>query len=356
MTQDSGLRTQDSGLNSLFNSSGLKAYSGYLTNRAELLQSASGGGAVALSKAIIREGGAVFGACYLSDFRSAEFACVENISDLHRLKGSKYIPTEKRIFQDGEYKSVWPCVAEKLLSGRPVLFTGLGCDVAALKSYLSANHIDMQNLFTVDLICYGPAVIDVHKQYIDSLERRYKSRVKNFTVRYKPKGWTPLYVLAEFENGKRFCAPFYDTDYGIAFGKFTRESCYHCKFRGANHQADITIGDFWGMTPDMAGYNSDSVSIFIVKTERGEALIRKIDAEEFSLSPADVNFALKCNKSYCESRKKPYDYARFIEDLKTVGLHRAIVKHYGFLRYSTIGIRKFIPRPVKRVIKVLLRR
>jgi len=321
-----------------------------------LLQSSSGGGAAALSKAIIREGGSVFGACYSSDFRSAEFACIEKVSDLHKLKGSKYIPTEKKIFQDGEYKSVWPCVAEKLSSGRPVLFTGLGCDVAALKSYLSANHIDMQNLFTADLICYGPALIDVHTQYIDSLERKYKSRLTNFTVRHKAEGWTPPYVLAEFENGKRFCAPFYETDYGLAFGMYTRDSCFHCKFKGSNHQADITLGDFWGMTPDMAGYNPDGVSIFIVKTERGESLMRKIDPEEFALSPADIRTAIESNTMYCASRKKPDDYSRFCEDLRTVGLHRAIVNHFGKLRYYTMGIRRMIPKPVKRVIKAILRR
>ena len=346
----------DSGLDSLFDSSGLKAYSGYLTDRAELLQSASGGGAIALSKAIIREGGSVFGACYSKDFRSAEFACVENISDLHRLKGSKYIPTEKKIFQDGEYKSVWPCVAEKLSSGRSVLFTGLGCDVAALKSYLSANHIDDSNLFTVDLFCYGPALIDVHTQYIDSLERKYKSRITNFTVRHKAKGWIPKYILAEFENGRRFITPFDDTDYGLAFGICPRESCFHCKFKGANHQADITLGDSWATTPGTAGYNPDGVSIIIVKTERGESLMKKIDSEEFAVFPADMRAAFERNTMYYTSRKKPDDYSRFCEDLRTEGLHRAIVNHFGLLRYYTRGIRKMIPRPVKRVIKAILRR
>lgn len=311
---------------------------------------------MALSKAIIRRGGAVFGACYSSDFRSAEFACAENISDLHRLKGSKYIPTEKRIFQDGEYKSVWPAVAEKLSSGKPVLFTGLGCDVAALKSYLSAKNIDSSNLFTVDLICYGPAVIDVHRQYIDSLEREYKSRITNFTVRHKKRGWTPKYILAEFEDGRRFTTPFDDTDYGLAFGMYTRESCYRCKFRGANHQADITLGDFWGLTPDMAGYNPDGVSIFIVKTERGESLIQMIDAEEFALSSADVRFAVEHNAMYDKYRRKPDNSAKFCDDLKSVGLHQAIVNGIGFLRYYTRGIRKMLPRPVKRIIKAILRR
>ena len=312
---------------------------------------------MALSKAIIREGGSVFGACYSSDFRSAEFACVENISDLHRLKGSKYIPTEKRIFQDGEYKSVWSVVAEKLLSGKTVLFTGLGCDVAALKSYISAKNIDASNLFTVDLICYGPVVAEVHTQYITRLEQKYKSRIKSFTARHKAKGWNPKYILAEFENGRRFCVALHTTDYGIPFGMYSREGCYSCKFRGAGHQADVTLGDFWGLTPDMEGWNPDGVSIFIVRTERGEELMRKIDTEEFALSHTDVNFAVEHNTMYYKNRKKPDDYAKFCNDLKNKGLHTAIVNHFGKLRYYTRNIipavKKMIPRPVKRIIKAI---
>ena len=355
-TQDSGLRTQDSGLDSLFDSSQLKAYSGYFKDRAKLLQSSSGGGATALSEAVIREGGVVFGACYSKDFRSAEFACIESISDLRRLKGSKYIPTEKKVFHDGEYKTLWPFVAEKLASGKQVLFTGLGCDVAALKSYMAVNNVDTSNLYTADLICYGPAPLEVHTQYMDTLEQRYKSRLTSFTVRHKKDGWTPPYILAEFEDGRKFCTNFYGSDYGMAFGKYTRESCYNCRFKGANHQSDVTLGDFWGLTRDMAGWNPDGVSIFIVKTERGEKLMRKIDSLEFELSPADVRFAIEHNTMYYKSRKKPEDYGKFCADLKTLGLHRAIVNRIGKVRYFARHVRKFIPRPVVRLLKAILRR
>lgn len=311
---------------------------------------------MALSKAIIREGGSVFGACYSPDFRSAEFACTETLSDLPKLKGSKYIPTQKRIFHDGEYVPVWPVVAEKLRQGRQVLFTGLGCDVAALKSYMAANNVDTSQLYTADLFCAGPAIPDVHTQYIDALERRYHSSIIGFTVRHKKIGWTPRYILAEFADGRKFCTDFYGTDYGLAFGRYTREACYHCKFKGAGHQADITLGDYWGLKPDMAGWNHDGVSIFIVRTERGEELLRKIDAGEFALSPADVRFALEHNTMYFTCRKKPGDYAKFCEDLRTLGLHRAVVNHMGMMRYYAARVRKFIPRPVIRLIKAILRK
>lgn len=65
------------------------------------------------SDAVIRNVVAVFGACCSPDFISmAEFTCVE---------------------------------------GQEILFTGLGCDVAALKSCLNANHLDSSRQFTVDM-------------------------------------------------------------------------------------------------------------------------------------------------------------------------------------------------------------
>lgn len=260
------------------------------------MQSSSGGGATAISRAIIKEGGIVFGACYSSDYKAAEFACIEREQDLYRLKTSKYIETDKKVFHDGEYKSLWQLTGDKLQSGHEVLFTGLGCDVAALKSFLNANKIDASKLFTIDLFCYGPTLKEVHRQYVSSLERKYNSCVVNFSVRYKKQGWVPSYIMAEFQNGRKFYELFYNTDYGKAFAMYARRACYSCNFRGVNHNSDITVGDFWGINENMSGYNPNGVSIFIVHNQRGEELLRKIDGHEFTLQPADVEFAIENNK------------------------------------------------------------
>ena len=96
------------------------------------------------------------------------------------------------------------------------------------------------------LICHGPTSAKVHEEYVEWLEKRYRSRIKAFSVRYKEKGWTPPYLRAEFENGQVFMKPFYETEYGMAFAVMARESCYRCPFKGENRRGDIMIGDFWG--------------------------------------------------------------------------------------------------------------
>ncbi|MBQ7560232.1 MAG: Coenzyme F420 hydrogenase/dehydrogenase, beta subunit C-terminal domain [Synergistaceae bacterium] len=329
------------------------AYSGYFREREKLLESSSGGAAIVLSEIIIKQGGVVIGACYSSDFRSAEFACIDRVENLSRLKGSKYVETNKIIAPD---KKLWPFIAEKLKTGQKVLFIGLGCDAAALKSFIRANNINDSNLYTIDLICYGPTLKEVHSQYIDSLTKKFNSRIKNFTVRYKKLGWTPMYIKADFEDGRTFCAEFYKSDYGRAFGTFSREVCYSCKFRGVNHRSDITIGDYWGLTPEMDGYNPDGVSIFIVNSERGQDLINMIDTNNFALMPADLDFIIEHNRMYYKTRSKPEDYKKFCDDLKSVGLHRAIINHEGgYMRFYAKKIlnraKKFIPSRVKKFIK-----
>ena len=204
-------------------------------------------------------------------------------------------------------------------------------------------------MYTVDLICYGPTLKEVHTQYIESLTKKFNSRIKNFTVRYKKLGWTPAFIRAEFEDGKIFCEEFYKSDYGRAFASFARECCYSCRFRGVNHKSDITIGDFWGINHEMSGYNPDGVSVFIVNNERGKNLIDMIDTKNFALMPADIDFILDNNSMYYLTRNKPADYEKFCGDLMRAGLHKALINHDG--GYLKVYARKFIPSRVRKFIK-----
>ena len=48
-----------------------------------------------------------------------------------------------------------------------------------------------------------------------------------------------------------------------------RRSCYDCKFKGENSDADITMGDYWGIKqqhPDF--YNNMGVSVVVVRKVR----------------------------------------------------------------------------------------
>lgn len=347
-------------MDSRFNSSKLTAYSGFFHDKEKLLQSASGGGATAISEEFIKNGGVVFGVTYSQDFKSAQFAYVDTPEDLVKLKGSKYIESKKVVVINDSTIPVYKAIGEKLQSGIKVLLIGLGCDVAGVHAYLDSQKIDRARLYAIDLICHGPTSSEVAKQYIESLEKKFKSKIISFSVRYKKKGWTPPYIFALFENGKSYDIPFYESDYGYAFSIYTRRACYNCKFRGDNHQANLTIGDYWGLTERMEGYNPDGVSIFIVNDTKGQELINSIDKNTFALAPADVEFALAHNTNYYACRKPHPKREQFEKDLKTKGLHFATKNSYGRVKYFLIRqtglyktIRSLTPTPVKRLIRKL---
>lgn len=73
----------------------MDVFAGALKNEDELIQCASGGAATAISNEVLRRKGVVFGVAYTKDFRSAEYISVESKTDLDRIKGSKYVETEK---------------------------------------------------------------------------------------------------------------------------------------------------------------------------------------------------------------------------------------------------------------------
>lgn len=310
----------------------LSVYSGYFKNDDKVFSSSSGGAATALAECIIAKGGVVFGVVYASDFKSAHFACAETVDELEQFKTSKYIATEKKLYVGGEWVSVFEEVAKRLSAEITVLFIGLGCDVGGLLKYLENHHVCTKNLYTVDLICHGPTYAKVQSQYVEALEKKYNSKVVSFSVRYKAKGWTPPFIRAEFANGKVHEERFYESDFGFAFKAYSRSNCYHCQFKGSNHKADLTIGDYWGCTKEMQAYNPLGVSVIFCRSERGSELVDMLSQSEFFyIQSADMNLALSHNRSFYQRRdKNEEEYERFKSDFEKKGLHYAVKNSDGY--------------------------
>lgn len=273
-----------------YNKHDVAVYGGYLDDEAKLLQSSSGGIATALSEYVLSQGGYVAGVAYSKDFYKAEYIIIDDASELCRLKGSKYIDFDKT--------GIYADVKRRVDSGKLVLFFGLPCVVAALYAFLGARP---ENLLTCELVCHGPTYAKVHSDYIAYLEKKHKSKVTGFSVRYKKDAWHPSYLYAEFENRKKYIKPFYETEYGYAFSVLAKKSCYACKFKGNNRQGDIMIGDFWGATSDDAYWNKCGVSSVFAETEKGNAFIKSIPG--IKLFQTTFEKAVQKNRMVIMSRK-----------------------------------------------------
>lgn len=236
----------------------IAAYAGYVEDRQERLACSSGGLATALARQMVAQGGYVAGVTYTPDFKGAVYAITNRMEDLEEFKGSKYCDVEKG--------TVYADVKALLESGESVLFFGLPCVVAALRSYLGRDY---DTLLTVELICHGPTTATVHRQYVEHLEQKYHSTVVDFSVKKKKETWTPAYLYAAFENGQTFMEPFYHTEYGYAFAVMAKKACYSCRFRGNNRTGDLMLGDFWGVDPQAECWKKEGVSAILVHNQKG---------------------------------------------------------------------------------------
>lgn len=290
----------------------IAVYGGYLRDSKLVEKSSSGGIATALAKKVISEGGYVAGVVYSSDCYSTEYLITNNVNDIERFRGAKY--------SEVNLKGVFKDVKLLLQNKNTVLFFGTPCMTAALKKYCCN---ELSNLILCEMVCHGPVSKKVHEEYIHLLETRYKSKVVQFTTRYKKDGrWTPKYLMAKFKNNKIVRIPFNETEYGIAFAIMGLERCYKCRFKGNARQGDIMLGDFWGAKAEDLFWNENGVSVIFAETEKGNKLLLSID--DVKLYPTTFERAIKQNPMVIRPRTKHELYDRFKLKFDEEGLQSSI--------------------------------
>ncbi len=316
-----------------------QTYAAFVRDAADLQKSASGGVASSVSRKIIAEGGVVFGVAYSTDFTRAEYKKAETLAELEAFRSSKYIQAEKgRIYSE---------VKKTLASGRRTLFIGLPCEVAGLKSFLRKEY---DNLTTAELICHGPTSPKVAEEFVHALEKKYRSRVVSINVRYKKDGkWTPPFLRAEFTDGREYLEPFYATDYGRAFGIFSRPSCYSCTYKGDKRVADITIGDYWGCTDADSFYNPAGVSVIFVHTEKGAALLEGV--RDLKLTKTEFEHASRANPMLFRSKEKSPQRGVFAQVFAEKGLAAACRRSQTVKQRVLAVAGRWCPKWVKKAVR-----
>ena len=246
--------------------------------------SASGGVFALLAQRILADGGVVIGAAMgtAADGWTVRHIAIEDAADLWRLQRSKYVQSQKGdIFQK---------TAACLRDGRTVLFSGTGCEVRGLLSYLHAIHQDAAHLYTVDLICHGapsPLFWQKYMQLRAVLDGRTAEGITDVHFKDKRFGW---------HRGGSLTVAYHDgTSYASTDDVFTklflhdecsRDTCYHCPARsqiiedsasGARvwRPCDLTIGDFWGIEQTDLRFMDDDrgISLAFSYSEKGQQLL-----------------------------------------------------------------------------------
>ena len=274
---------------------------GYAKDGALLPRSSSGAIFPVLAAEIIRRGGIVFGAAFDGNFNVVHTAA-ETLSELPALCCSKYVQSR---MTDGCYSQV----KRALSAGRWVYFSGVPCQVAALKNYLGREY---ETLVTQDTACHSVPSPLVWEGYKAELEKQYGGKLTAFSFRNKANGWEAYHICAAFENGREFVQPAAENPYqrGFIKGLYSRSSCFVCKFKGIERCSDITLADYWGVKgiqPD--AYNPQGTSLILIHSEKGRSLLTSCK-DRLKLQPAAKD-AFAFNSAVLTPVEKPACYDEF---------------------------------------------
>lgn len=282
------------------------AYAAYNKCGNERSASSSGGVFTLIAKHIIEQGGTVFGAAFNDKFE-VEHMCIERNEDLSKLRGSKYV--QSRI--GNSYKQA----KEILDKGKLVLFTGTPCQIGGLLSYLNKNY---ENLYTQDIVCHGVPSPMVWKKYVRYRQKVASSPIENISFRAKSDSWREYCVQFEFSNNTKYSRVHTSDFYFRTFLKklTLRPSCYECHFKGKRRQADITLGDFWGVENVFPELDDDKgISLVLCNNVKGKQLFDSI-CNQAEFRETDYEEATKYNPAAIYSVKRPGSRELFIREIK----------------------------------------
>lgn len=249
----------------------------------ELRQSSSSGGMFSmLAQEILSQGGAVFGAAFDENF-AVRHVMVENSTDLQRLRGSKYVQSAMG--------DAYQQAKAVLKQGRPVLFTGVSCQIAGLKAFLGRDY---DNLWTVDILCHGVPSPGVWQRYCREQEAAHGGKLKAVSFRDKRTGWRRSSISMQFAGGREYCRRGGEDPYMRLFlgDVCLRPSCHDCRFKAVPRLSDLTVGDAWGIEQHMPDMDDDlGTSVVLMNSEKGNRLWKQI-APKLRSRPGELDTLL----------------------------------------------------------------
>lgn len=310
------------------------SYAAISNNDADRQKSSSGGVFALFAKTIIKDSGVVVGTRMSQDFKTAEVVAIEDVNELDELMGSKYVQSNT-----GE---IYQVVKRYLEANRKVLFTGTPCQVTGLKNYLGKDY---NELFCVEIICHGVPSPKLWKKYVEHMEARYNAHMTRVNFRCKDKSWREFGINETYGDEVYFAFKEADPYMQMFLKNYSlRESCYSCKIKG-HSDADITVGDFWGIEDCLPNMNDGKgTSLIIVKSKKGNILLEQIKSL-CNLEKCDYFKAIRKNSAEVHSVPKPQCRDVFFADMNQMPFHRLAKKY----------IEPRLIQRIKQVVKKILR-
>lgn len=320
-----------------------QVYAAFSKDEEVLKISTSGGVFTHFSNAILEKKGIIFGHTYSDDCKYVYCTSAENTTKRNKFCGSKYVQSDM--------DSIYDNIVFSVNSGRSVLVTGTPCQIAAVNSLFPNKP---QNLYTIDIVCHGVPSPCIFSDYVASIERKTKKKVKNFIFRDKSAGWDKPTRVITLKDNTLLQDPLSKDEFNFLFqitDCILRPSCYSCPYAGTIRVSDISIADFWGIdTVSLKMFNNNKgCSLVLFNSVKGKTLkkeiLSKITYAQLTLDVAQENNHPLCHPSINSKYRKS-----FFRNYRILGLKSSvnILKLYNFI----YRLKNRIVRLFKRVCHV----
>ena len=286
-------------------------------------ESSSGGIFSSIAQTFLEEDNLVCGCEFIKE--KDNFECrhiiIDNIGDLKRLKGSKYI--QSNLITNNIYKQI----EDYLIQGKKVLFSGTPCQVGGLKGYLRKEY---NNLYCIEILCHGVPSSQIFNDYIKNFEQEKSCKVieykfrDNFNIDHSQGSLIVNSGNKEGVNGKIYFTEDNSSYYHYFLrGTILRESCFSCKYSSKNRAGDITIGDYWNLNLVHPEYTTkmnikEGVSVVIINNDKGKELLDHYGLSINYLKSSYENVS-KYNRNLLYSTEEPKDHKRILNLYKQKG-------------------------------------
>jgi coenzyme F420-reducing hydrogenase beta subunit len=282
----------------------LKVYACKNKNQEIKFKSSSGGVFSILSQYVIESNGVVFGAGFDDKFQVVHMM-VDNIEDLQKLRGSKYVQSD--------IGNSFESVKVHLEKNRLVLFSGTPCQVSGLKNYLNKDY---NNLILVDVVCHGVPSPGIFIKYLDFMKKVFNSSIQGINFRAKELAVQALKIC--FINNKIYLRQPHEDLYYKAFlsNLILRPSCYDCKANNFRSGSDIALADYWGASTRFPDFDEkEGVSLVIIKTQKGNNMFRLLQ-NKFETIESDIEHAIQFNPNIIKSSEMNLKREEFFSEYK----------------------------------------
>lgn len=267
------------------------------------LASSSGGVFSILAKRTLAAGGQVCGAAFDGQWQ-VEHILITKEEELQKLRGSKYVQSNTN--------GIFSQIKALLKAKTPVLFSGTACQVAGLYSYLGK---DDPLLFTLDVLCHGTPSPKVWAKYLE--ENFGEENIKHINFRNKDHSWDNFHLSIQSDK-RLYQQSLFKDNYMQGFLKdlYLKKSCYECAFTKTKRNADITLGDFWGIQKHNPKLNDQKgTSLILLNSSKGKEIYSQILGETKLSQAVDLSIAIRDNPVIVRPCKAHPNHESFYKQL-----------------------------------------